>query len=113
MTAIGACYYGDPLPAGNNPHYWVVLNSTEKHLVMVSLTTPKTPPLPFSHRVTQTDFPCLRYDSDVFWRGLGVFARETIRRMRPCASATHGAIRKLIQEGRRRKLIASDIDAML
>jgi len=112
-AAIGACYHGDPLPAGNNPHYWVVLGSAEKHLVMVSLTTPQTPPRPFAHRVTQADFPCLHHDSDVFWRGLNVFATETLAKMRPCGTAAHGAVRKLINEGRRRKLIPADMDAML
>ena len=100
------------MPGGMNPHYWVVLNATAKGIVMVSLTSPKGHR--FAHRAQQADFPsCLRYDSDVFWKGLGVFAPDTLNRMRPCGMAAEGAIGRLVAEGRRRGLIPHDIDSKL
>jgi len=111
MPSKGSCFYGDPLPGGNNPHYWVVLCSTERYIVMVSMTTPRGKL--FAHRVTQADFPCLQYDSNVCWERANAFVPEIPGRMRPCATAAKGAVEKLVAEGRRRKLIPAGIDIML
>jgi hypothetical protein len=74
MPSKGACFYGDPLPGGTNPHYWVVLCLTERYVVMVSLTTPRGKL--FAHRVKPSDFPCLQYDSNVCWERANSFVPE-------------------------------------
>jgi hypothetical protein len=111
MHPKGACFYGDPLPGGTNPHHWVILCSTEQYVVMVSFTTPRGKF--FAHRVRPTDFPCLRYDSNVCWERANVFVHEIPDRMESRETAAKGAVEKLITEGRQRKLIPADINAML
>lgn len=72
----GDCFYGKfPKSATIEPHFWFVLtNPDEKgQVIVVNVTTPKSSgDNPAKAQILKkSDCPCLRYDSAIYWKGVG------------------------------------------
>jgi hypothetical protein len=103
----GACFYGDPMNK-NNPHNWVVLMADEKGAAIVSFTTPTR--TPFKQMVSQADFPCISYDSEVYWKQMLFLSLDVLFRMETRQPAKAGAVERLLAQGRQRGLVPPDFD---